>query len=98
MREGEGCLPTTDTFKRVFGTMGGGRKGTDKLILSGEYPNSLVSTQYDQQILDKGRKNEIDTVTPAVPIISVKKFKNILDKTREATSSSPLGIHVGHYK
>ena len=23
MREGEGCLPTTDNFKSVFGTMGG---------------------------------------------------------------------------
>ena len=80
--------------------MVGEGEAVDK-ILSGEYeiPTELLE-RYDADILQVFIKRlcQRDHLPSITPIISGSDFRTIFQKTKEFTSSSPLGIHIGHYK
>ena len=63
------------------------------------YLQSLLK-RYDADILQVFIEQlcQRDHLPSINPIISGSDFRNIFQKTKEFTSSSPLGIHIDHYK
>ena len=93
-----GTLPSTSEFRAGCGKYGEGLKA-EKIIcgdtsVTKHYENKW-QRRYFQQLqtcnCDEEENRMIETK------ISVEDFQSLMEHTKESTSSSPSGIHMGHY-
>ena len=85
MKDGHGSFPTTPEFYQNFGHCGE-KTGTKQLLQYGEFPPSLPSNKYEEQLLTNGMYKINDEINEVNSTITPQNFHNIFKPTKEITA------------
>lgn len=95
--QAEGTPFTVSPLSDQLGYTGMSSTGT-QLIQEGIMPSSLDPCQLHVKIILHHLGSDASTYTPIPNLLSFENFTKTIRKWSEATSTSPSGKHLGHYK
>ena len=91
-------FPATSLFKELFGEYG--NSSSSKLLIeTGKVPNDIrLTNEIREMLISMKRKSGLTNNDVITSEITGDEYQDFFKNTKESTSSSPSGIHIGHYK
>ena len=99
LSSGDTSLPAHTNFKEFIGDCGQ-NDGVDQILNGKNIPQRLFNNTYEELLIKS--MDTLENESLPFPLIdgsiTAQDFNNMFLNTKECTSSSPSGLHVGHYK
>ena len=99
MTSGKNSLPASSAFREVIGD-NGEKYGVEQLLNGTLNIENIVRNKYEQEFLRalSISNNNDSHHTRVSSEVTFEEYKAMFHATRESMSSSPSGLHIGHYK